>query len=210
MPVYLPQQCPRLSISLQLLQHWVLLIFVFFASLIELVGPFDRSEVSGFCFFFCFFLSGNTLSFRNSSSVNCLFTSFAHWLQSIMNSVLWPQGVWDWSEPLPSPPVRHPLLSNRSCVVYGIQGHLLSQPMNSKPCSSFCQAGPPWTFLYMYFLMLTLSCLKFISVSIECQLYANNHVKSFMCIISSLPYWALYLFIMFDCSGSLLLCAVSL
>lgn len=114
--VYLPQQCPRPSISLPLLQHWVLLIFVFFASLIDLVGPFDRGEVSIFCFRL-FFLSGNTLSFRNSSSVNCLFTSFAHWLQSIMNSSLWPQGVWDWSEPLPSPPIRHPLLSNRSCVV---------------------------------------------------------------------------------------------
>lgn len=189
-PVYFPQQCPRLSISLQLLQHWVLLIFVFFASLIELVGPFDRSEVS---VLFCFFLSGNTLSFRNSSSVNYLFTSFAYWLQSIMNSFLWPQGVWDWSEPLPSPPVRHPLLSYRSCVVYGIQGHLLSQPMNSKPCSSFCQAGPPWTFLYTYFLTLTLSCLRFISVSIECQLHANNDAKSFMCIVSSLPCWALVL-----------------
>ena len=110
-----------------------------------------------------------------------------------MNSFLWPQGVWDWSEPLPSPPVRHPLLSYRSCVVYGIQGHLLSQPMNSKPCSSFCQAGPPWTFLYTYFLTLTLSCLRFISVSIECQLHANNDAKSFMCIVSSLPCWALVL-----------------
>ena len=64
--------------------------------------------------------------------------------------------------------------------------------MNSKPCSSFRQAGPPWTFLYTCFLTLNLSCLKFISVFIECQLYANNHVKSFRLIISSLPYWALF------------------